>query len=136
MSKLPNTRKILSDDFPKEAKTVIDKLAFILNKFMQDVVSVVNGNLDFDNFRHQKVSFELKIDASGNPIGNDIIRNTMQDGVVGIECIRAVSLDTVDNFPTATPFINYDYGTNGQLRVKHATGLVPNEKYNITVILY
>lgn len=136
MSKLPNTKRIISEDFPEEAKTVVDKLAFILNKFMQDVVSIVNGNLDFDNFKHEKVSFELTVNSSGTPVGNDIIRNSMSDSVVGIDVIRAVNTKTSSNYPTSTPFINYDYSNSGQLRVKNATGLVADEKYRITVILY
>lgn len=136
MSKLPNTRKILSEDFPAEAKTVIDKLAFILNKFMQDVVGVINGNLDFDNFKHKKVSVELTVDATGIPVGNDLIQNSMTSSVIGITCIRAINTKTSTNYPTSTPLVSFDYNTKNQLRVKHVTNLTPDEKYVLTVILY
>jgi len=135
MSQLPNPRQIKSTDFDKDNKKLVDKLAYILNKFMNDTAKVINGNIDFVNLNQEKVSVEMTVNGSGVPIGNSIIQHGLSR-VNGIQCIRAQNLTTSANFATSTPFVNFFIGNDGLLRVSKITGLVANEKYRLTLVLF
>ncbi len=137
--KLPNPKRILSDDFDPQYKGLLDRLSFILNAFMIGTTDVINGKLGFENFQFEKIVISMTFDGSGVPIGNNIIQ-TNKTKVTAVDCVAAVSINHPGNstyFPTNAPFVNFQLGSNGLLQVLKVTGgLTASEPYNLTLIIY
>jgi hypothetical protein len=133
MPQLDNIRRILKEDYPKKYHDVIDKLAFTLNRFMDQVVGTMNGNIDFDNLNQEVTTFSMTVDSSGTPVGNNLFKVT-QTNVAGFIVISAVNRTDGSLFPTSTPFIS---ATRSKLVVKvnNISGLQADNKYDFTVMI-
>lgn len=57
--KIDANRKIILEDFDQANRSVVQKLAQIINPFMEQVAQALTANLTRDNFKQQAWSFEL-----------------------------------------------------------------------------
>lgn len=134
MSRIENERRIIKEEFKKEDRDTIDKLAFILNSFMRQVVDTINGKIDFNNLNQEVKSFSVTVDSNGTPISDLVIKYNLLNKIQGIKCINATNLTSSSTYVTGTPFLSYTPG-EGNVTVNNITGLQANNKYYITLIL-
>jgi hypothetical protein len=134
--KLNNTRQIRAEDFEDEYTQLVGQLGVILNSFMQEVVEMSDGRVDFDNKSEQKLSFDITVNSSGVPTQVPFKVKTNIKSIVGSQVIRAYNLTDVSVVPTGQPFINFTPLGGGFIRIDSITGLVADNKYKITVIIY
>ena len=135
MSRLDNVKRIILEDFDDEHKDTVGKLATILNYFMENVVSTVNGELDYDNLKRQLVVIEIITDFAGNPI-NGTNRFSAQSGAKGALVVSARGANNTSTLPVASPFIAFDPTQEpGIYVIKKAFGLLANTKYRLLVEL-
>lgn len=133
MGRLDNVRRILREDFDKEYQDMIDKLAYTLNSFMDQVVAQVNGNIDFTNLNQELVTFTMTVDANGTPVGNNLFK-VSQTGIAGFIVINAVNKTDSTSYPTHTPMI-FGVTSGSTVKVNKIKGLTANEKYELTVMV-
>lgn len=133
MAQLDNIRRILKEDYPKKYHDIIDKLAFTLNRFMDQVVGTVNGNIDFDNLNQGVTQFSMTVDSSGTPVGNNLFK-IEQTNVAGFIVISAINKTNGAVFPTSTPFISATR-SNFVIKVNNISGLQADNKYDLTVMI-
>ena len=132
MGKLDNIRRILREDYEKKYHGMIDRLAFTLNRFMDQVAEQMNGNIDFANLDQDIVTFTITVNASGVPVGNNLFRIN-QANAVGFDVISAINKSDSTLFPTSAPFISFT-GSGPIIKVKNISGLQANDKYELKVI--
>lgn len=135
MTRLSNVKRIITEDFEPQYQTLISRLGFVLNEFMSDTVDIVNGNIDFDNLAQNLLSFEVTVNSSGVPLKSTDI-NVSKNNPQGIQVIRVQALTATNTFPTSTPFVSYTPKGNNIVSVSNISGLQPNIKYKVTVIVY
>ena len=136
MGKLDNVRRVVKEDYDEKYHDLIDKLAFVLNSFMEQVVSEMNGNLNFENLAQEVITFKIQVDSSGVPTRNEQVRVNVLNPV-GFLVINTVDIDNTDLFVTNHPSIKFATGTSGQvIRIKQITGLTANRDYRITAIAF
>jgi hypothetical protein len=131
MALLDNLKRILTDDFPKDDQALIERLAFILNRFMDQVITQVNGNLDFSNLLEDIRTYRVTVNAAGTPIGNDTIKTTVNNpgGVVVVKAVNQVLSTT---YPTTAPWVSFSpQGT--LLKIRNIKGLQANQEYLLTL---
>ena len=135
MGRIRNTRRLLKEDFDKEYRDLIDKLAYVENAFRDDVLNQVNGNLDFDNVKCDLVTFTVTVNGSGIPQGNTKFKSK----VLAPAGLTVVSIRNLDDFsttgyPTSHPWI-IPVALSGQVieMYKILGGLVANQRYELTV---
>lgn len=136
MAKLNNTRQIRSEDFDQEYADLISRLGSILNSFMQEVVELSDERIDFENRVENIVTFNIKVDANGNPIQAPFKLNTGKSGIRGIQVIRAYNLNRANIYPTQQPFINFVPNSSNLITIQNVLGLSANDNWQITAIIY
>ena len=106
MGTIDNTRRIIREDYDAEYHDLIDRLGFVLNTFMEQTVQQVNGNLDETNLKADIVTVKMTVNASGVPVGNNLIRSEVlrPDGTT---VIKATNKADGTVFPTSRPHISF-----------------------------
>ena len=133
--KVNNVTQIKAEDFPDEMRQAAEQLALILNPFMQQVVEITDNRIDFENRVENFKQVEFTVDSSGTPILNDKI-NVGKSNIKGVQVIAAFNQTNLAGFPTEQPFISYQPVSGGFIKVQNITGLRPNEKYLLNIIIY
>lgn len=135
MGRLSNVRRIIAEDFPDEYQAIISRLGGVLNYFMEEVVELSNGNVDFQNLDQQLIQFEVQVDSDGKPTLNDkILTNKINPN--GIQVIKALNLTNNSIYPTGQPFISFTPSGNGFITINNISGLPADNKFFLTIIVY
>ena len=135
MPKLKNIQRINPSDFPAEDSALVDGLASILNSFMQDVIDMSDGRVDYENLIFKQLQFEISVGADGIPI-QDFQLKTGVNQPTGFQVIRAVNVSNQFSTVTGQPFISYSNVGNDLVKVTNITNLTSGEKYRLTVLVY
>ncbi len=136
MANLDNVRRIIKEDYDKKYHDLINQLGFVLNTFMEQTTTEFNGNVDFCNLAQDKITFNMKVDSAGTPVGNDLFRSTVISPS-GTHVINAVDTTSSSAFVINQPFITFTVQTDAKVvKVNNITGLKANTTYKLTVIVY
>ena len=133
--KLNNVTQIRAEDFDNELQQTMERLGFVLNPFMQQVVELSDGRIDFENRVENIIQFEMTVDGAGKPILNDKI-NTGKTSIRGLQVINTYNRTNPNVFPTQQPYISYVDQGNSIIQVRNIVGIQANNKYLITAIVY
>ena len=135
MGKLDNVKRVVKEDYDEKYHDLIGKLAFVLNSFMEQVTTQINGCIDFDNLAQDIVTFKITVDTCGVPVANEQIRSSVTNPR-GILVISAEDIDDLDRFDSL-PFIHFTAGSSGQvIKIKQIYGLIEDRPYNLTVVVF
>ena len=131
MAVVSNVRRIVVEDYPKETADTVSKLASVLNPFMDEIVNLAQGNIDYNNLNRSKVVFEVTVDASGKPQGLSQINTglTSYSGKLLIDVQGVSASDVV----ISAPWLDCTYQGNGLVRINRILGLPAGKKMRITV---
>ncbi len=130
MAKVPDLRRITTEDFPEEVRPSIEKLGTVLNKYMQETNNALNSNLDIVNLNRDIKNFNVIVDADGIPTADVIIKHKVKN-FKGMNVILVQNLGSTA-FLTGGPFIEF-ITQNGLIKITHITGLIANTEYNIQI---
>ena len=61
--KLYNVVQIKAEDFPEDDRQAMERLVNILNPFMQQVVELADGRIDFDNTTDGYKEFDITVNG-------------------------------------------------------------------------
>lgn len=129
--KIDNVKRIIKEDFPEDQQDLVDRLAYSLNPFMDQVEKVVNGNLGIDNLTRQFISITLENDSSGD-LKYPVQFKTNLTRPMGMPVIRAENITNPAIYPTNQPFISFS--TNGNLvTILNVSGIQQDNKYRLTL---
>lgn len=134
--KLSNTRQIRAEDYDDEYTDLITQLGSVLNSFMQEVVELTDGRIDFENLNQNIKTFDITVDSSGVPIQTPFKVGLGKTGVRGIQVINTYNLTNSTGYPTSQPYINFTPIGGDLIRIQSVTGLLPNQKYQLTILIY
>ena len=134
MSQLDSIKRIVKEEFKSEDRETIEKLAFILNSFMTQVIDTVNGKIDFRNLNQEVKTINVVVNSNGVPTTTTKIKHNLLTKIQGIICIDARNLTNTTLYPTNAPFLSFTPG-EGVATIKNITGLQANNKYSLTLIL-
>lgn len=134
--KLSNTRQIRAEDYDDEYSDMISQLGSVLNSFMQEVVELTDGRIDFENLNQNIKTFDITVDSSGVPIQTPFKVGLGKTGVRGIQVINTYNLTNSTGYPTSQPYINFTPIGGDLIRIQSVTGLLPNQKYQLTILIY
>lgn len=135
MAELENIKRILADDFSNEDRDLINRLAGVLNPFMEQVIQAFDGQVNFDNLNQQLQKVTVKVNSSGTPTVGSKIKFNVTGRFNGAVCINARNLDTPTNYATTTPFLSTTT-ENNIMTVNNITGLTADERYELTLIIF
>lgn len=128
---LSNVRRIVVEDFKQEDREVAGKIAEIVNSFMEEVVTLTQGNIGTDNLDRSIVNIDITLGPDGKPQGV----TQVQTGLFtynGGRIINVQSLTGGDSVISA-PYIDFVYQGNGLVRINKVIGIVLNKKVRVTI---
>ena len=133
MPKLSDIRRIIPEDFSKEAQEVIEGVAGSYNEFADEIYQVVNGQLDFDNLARAKVNIDISFDSTGKPVGNASI-------VTNLSSISMLHIGKIQNITNAlkisqVPYLDWSFQGNGVVKINYGAGFTTGVKYRLTLEL-
>jgi hypothetical protein len=129
--KLSDIRRIVPEEFKAEDQDMASSIAGSYNEFADELYSIVNGALDFENLARRKVDIDLNVGANGSITGNATV-NTSLSFVSGIIVMNAVCTSNSALRLTASPFASFSYKGNGQFTINYLLG-VPSGKWRLTL---
>lgn len=134
MAKIQAPKRIRAEDFASDERSLIGKLGFIVNSFMDDVYNALNNNLDFNNLNRQIVTIGVRMGA-GSPVpllNSPQIKHTLRGKPVGINCIKAQNINSPSTYPENAPYISFTFNEN-IITVLNVSGLQANSEYSLTL---
>lgn len=123
MATPPDIKRLVREDFSDENQMIIDKIAFSLNPFMEQVVSALTKNINIDNLAQEIKTFNVTTNSTtGVPNQEISFTTSLTSSIQGIQCIRADNQTRPDVYVTTAPFVSFT--TNGrQITINNITGL-------------
>ena len=128
--KLDNIKRILVEDFNQKDREMIERLSYVINAFMEQVVDLSDRQVDLTNLKDDIVTFKIEVDANGLPVGNDKFKSRVVRPI-GLSVIN-VSSDENVVMPIATPLIEFT-SSSDIVRIKRMSGLLEGVEYILTV---
>jgi hypothetical protein len=129
MGTLDTVKRIIVEDFADEDKKTVEKLAYIINDFMGQVVDAFHKNITLDNLSQSLVDFEVTVDANGKPItGNSIKIDTLGE-IRGMTVVYAQNKTNASLTPESAPFVSFTSQGSGMYSITKVLGLQVNNKY-------
>jgi len=131
MAQINSPSRFKVEDFSPDDRPLVSKLFFILNNFMEQVVSALTNNLTFsDNFR--AIDTEIIVQT---PLSNVSVRNTLNKPIRGAMVLRVDNLTNPNGNLSGAPFVEFVNGV-GQIKINNITGLTTATKYRLRVVFF
>ena len=135
MARLSNVRRIIVEDFPKENQEMISKIGNVLNFFMEEVINMSNGNVDYENLNKNLITVELSVNANGVPVNSPEIQTGITNPIA-LKVIRSRNLTSPTTFTNSEPVIHYTENGTSVVGINKITGLIPNNTYSLVIEVY
>lgn len=130
---IDTVKRINVDEFKKEDRDTVERIAEIYNYFAEQVTDTINGNLDFDNLNRSVLSLEVSVLSTGKPVNE--LKFSAKVGLVGTKVLRAENLTNAAIYPSGCPFLSFSASGSGIYTVTNITGLQAGNKYRLTIEL-
>jgi hypothetical protein len=146
MASISDIKRIIVEDFPSADQAMIQKLAFILKPFLDDVVAAFDGDITVDNLTRQYASCTIKTVASSTSyLVNNIstggtispivkVKNNLVNPLVGINVINVNNATNPASYPLGAVGITWTVNTN-IITITSVTGLPDGQAFNLTLEL-
>lgn len=134
--KLPSFKRIYTNDYDNEYRSLIERLASSLNIGVETLYQLANKEITIgENLAAVTRDITVVVDASGFPttpinigVGNNFT-------ALGCEVMDTVSQTNPRIYPTSAPYISFSQ--NGQnVIVEHITGLPAEVSFVLTVVVW
>lgn len=130
---IDSVKRINVDEFKPEDRDTVEKLAEIYNYFAEQVTTVINGNIDYDNLKRSLIDVSLTLDSSGIPTQKTQFMSDI--GLLGTKVIKAENLTNSAIYPTSAPFIIFTTNGQGLYTIQKVLGVPSGSKFKLTVEL-
>lgn len=128
--KPPDLKRISKEDYPAQYQDLIDKLAFPLNSFMEQVRNILSGNVDFENLSRELVTIRIQTDINSRPISLPSFKSKLRTRVRGLVPVSLSVLSSSNTYPAQAPFISFTQ--NGSIvTLTNIAGLSPETTYEL-----
>jgi hypothetical protein len=134
MPQIESSRRIIKEEFKQEDRDTIDRLAFVLNSFMEQVIDTINGKIDFANLNQEIKTINVIVDSNGIPTTTLNVKHDLSTKTNGIVCINAKNLTNSSTYPSGAIFLTTT-PSEGITKINNITGLQANNKYSLTLLL-
>lgn len=134
--KIYNPTQITASDYPQDMQQTIEMLGNVLNPFMQQVYELSEGRIDFENTVNNIKNIEIIVDSNGVPVQGSQFQ-AGKSGIRGFQVINAYNITNSAISATAQPFIaKYTNSSGGLIEIQKITGLVADNKFRLTILIY
>src|SRR5271170_5125949 len=109
---LSNIKRLVKEDFPQSEQDTVDRLAYILNPFLDQISSILNKNIAIDNLSREFKT--ITVTNTNGILSQPVnIKTALTGKIVGISVISATNNTSSGTAPTAAPWLTWS--TNGNI---------------------
>lgn len=130
MSRVPDFKRIVKEDFPAQYQDLIEKLAFPINSHMEQVRNALNKNINFDNLAQDLVTLRILTGANSQPLNNVTFKSKLLSKIRGIMVISATNVSSNTTYQQIQPFITFSQNLD-IVNIISIGGLSPNTTYDL-----
>lgn len=136
MPKLASYRRIITNDFDKEQKKLIEQLSSPINDSFNELYFAVNGRISLrDNVYCSVKDVDIIVDINGSPTTTTSFSLDKQGSVLGCTVLSALNQTNTAIYPTGQPFISFlQNGTS--IIVNNITGLQAGNRYTVRIVAF
>lgn len=132
MAKLNAPKRLIKEDFDEEYQGLIDKIAFSLNSFYDEVTNAFNKNINIDNLTREIITIDVENNSSGILKVPSQFKTNLTARIRGINIIKADNVSNPAIDPVEAPWISWTINTN-IITVRKVTGIQADNKYQLTL---
>jgi hypothetical protein len=134
--KINTFKRIIKEEFKEDQREMIDKIAYAVNPFAEEVIKALSNNLTVaDNLAQKFRDVTVEVDATGTPKQPLLFKTNLTTNCLGILTMKAVNLTNPTTYPTGYPFLSFTE-LNNILTINNITGLPANNKFTLRLLLY
>lgn len=134
--RLPNFRRLLSQDYQADFKGLIDTLSGSLNYGIEVLYSALNNNISLkDNIACTVAEFNVEVTADGTPKSTTSFKLKSTQKVEGLIVISAINTADSTIYPPGAVFVNYT-GNSDTVIINNIKGLSTNVQYRIKAVAF
>jgi hypothetical protein len=136
MPKLSSYRRIITNDFDKDDKKLVEKMASPLNDSFNELYFAANGRLSLrDNIYCTVKDIDIIVDAGGNPLQLTSFNLDKDGTILGCNVLYAANQVNSNTYPTGQPFISFIQNGKSVI-INNITGLQASQRYTIRIVAY
>jgi hypothetical protein len=135
MAKLGQLKRISAEDFDKKDRDFVNRLAFVLNPFLNALANALDNSLTIEDnlvLAYQDIQFTAPI-TPNTPV---TVLSPLNVLVRGLEIIRVDNLDSPVAVLPASPFLEFTNGDGKQIIITNSTGFIPGTRYKVRVVVH
>jgi len=133
MAKVPDLKRLTTEDFSSEDRDLVGKIGFVINSFHEQVRNVLNKGVDFENLAQEVKTLSFTTGSTGQPLNTLTFKSGLINKVQGILPIRTVITSSNTSFQAQMPVISWSQnGTT--ITILYIGGLNPETKYDLTIL--
>ena len=133
MSRIPDFKRIVKEDYPDKYHDLIEKLALPINSHIEQVRNLFNKNIDFENLSQEFITLSFTTGANSQPISELKFKTNLKRNVRGIMPVSLTITSTTGQFPAFIPMISF-VQADGIVYIKNIGGLSPNTGYQMSFV--
>lgn len=133
MGRIPDLKRITKEDFPEKYRDLIEKLAFPINSFHEQVRSVLNKNVNFENLNQELKTLNFTTNENSQPINALTFNSGLSTRVQGMIITRIVITSDNTAFAETQPVISWTQNEK-LITINNISNLEPETQYSITVL--
>jgi hypothetical protein len=130
--KIQSPKRINAEDFTDDEQVMVEKIAFSVNTFMEEVFTALSQRINItDNLNQAQVTItNVKVDANGDLINSKSFKSNISGNVKGLHVIRTFGTDYVNS----SPFIDFTENA-GIIKINNIKGLVADTIYKLVILV-
>ncbi len=134
--KISTFKRIIKEDVKEEYRDLVEKIAFAVNPFAEEVVKALDNNLNIDDNLNQKIR-EVNIEVNNSGIPKQLLRfkTNLPSVCKGILVLKVDNITNATTYPTGYPFPSF-VESDGLITINHITGLPADNIFKLRLLLY
>lgn len=134
--KLPGYKRIITEDFDKDYQELVSKIGYSLNNYIDSLQQALNKNLTIDdNLNQNLLDIKVIVDTNGLPTIQSQLKISLKGNCRGIIVVNVKNTTNTNVYPTSTPFVSFEQVTSTLINIKHITGLIANNTYELRLLI-
>jgi len=134
--KLPSFRRLIKSDYKEEDQGLIETLSFSINNGIEVLYQTLNKAISLkDNIACTVKEVDVRVDASGVPIGKTRFSLDNTNKILGLFVLNAINVDNPLVLPTAGVFISFTQ-ENKTIIINNIKGLPSNQPFTLTIVAF
>lgn len=133
--KLPNFKRLTTNDFEEQDKKFVEQLGFCMNDGFQNLYDALNKKLTIDdNFLGALKDVDVRVDANGTPLVSTFVNTGISVVPKAIMVVKADNQTNSNVYPTATPWITWNATTTG-IQIVNVAGIPANNTFKLRILI-